>query len=123
MPGLGATRRLDGASLPGDGWVVGYVCVCLSICPSACVCVWLWMEGGGVGSENNRNLFLAQTVRLADSDKALHSPLLLEVELLQRASLGGKVDRQDVVRVVIIKELGRVRGSIQKGGENGYQGK
>lgn len=76
-----------------------------------------------MGSENNRNLFLAQTVRLADSDKALHSPLLLEVELLQRASLGGKVDRQDVVRVVIIKELGRVRGSIQKGGENGYQGK
>lgn len=28
--------------------------------------------------------------------------------------MGGKVERQDVVCVVIIKELGRVRGSIKR---------
>lgn len=121
------------------GWVVVYACACvgvcvgvrtcvsvyLSICPPVRLCpsarARLWIEGGGgkggkgVGSETNRTLF---------PDEGLHSSLLLEIELLHAASsVEGKVERQDVVRVVIIKELGRVRGSIQKGGENGYQGK
>lgn len=50
VPGLGATRRLDGASLPGDGWVVMCVvcgcvgarmrlCLRLSARLSVCVCV------------------------------------------------------------------------------------
>lgn len=59
VPGLGATRRLDGASLPRDGWVVVYACmcvggcacmrlcltVCLSVRPSACV--YLSARGSG----------------------------------------------------------------------------
>lgn len=50
-------------------------------------------------------------------------PCRLETELLQHPSVGSRVDGRDVVCVVIIKELGRVRGTLQKGGENGYQGK
>lgn len=110
-------------------FVCGWVCVhasasasiCLSVRPSVCVCLSVCLrvtldgrETRGVGSETNRALFL---------DEGLRSALLLEIELLQRPGVRGKVERQDVVRVVIIKELGRVRGSIQKGGENGYQGK
>lgn len=37
VPGLGATRRLDGASHPRDGWVVVYACVCARACVWVCV--------------------------------------------------------------------------------------
>lgn len=67
VPGLRATRRLDGASLPGDGWVVLCVCECgcvgawvfafraplsvclfgLSDCPSLSLCPRIAWDGRG----------------------------------------------------------------------------
>lgn len=44
VPGLGATRRLDGASHPRDGWVVVYACVCVWVGVRACVCVCVYLS-------------------------------------------------------------------------------